>query len=149
MEQEDRRFIGFRIRCLNNLVRRKLDERFARVGIEDISGIQGPVIGFIFYKGREKDIFQKDIEREFSIQRSTATVLLQNLEQKGMIIRQPVSHDARLKKIVLTEKAIQCHCRIQEQIDIFHRKLEEGISREEKEEMFRILDKLQENLSRL
>ena len=46
-----------------------------------------------------KDTFQKDIESEFSINRSTTSEMLKLMCKKGMIQRVPVAHDARLKKI--------------------------------------------------
>ena len=88
------------------------------------------------------------MEKEFQIQRSTATVMLQNMEQKGYIVREPVSQDARLKRIVVTEKAIKADKMIREQIDIFDEELEAGITPEEKEAFFRVLGKLIQNLSR-
>lgn len=105
-------------------------------------------MGYIYEQSKKRDIFQKDIEREFNIRRSTATVMLQNLEQKELIVRLAVNHDARLKKIVLTDKAVQCHLRIHEQIDAFNRELEEGITAQEKEEFFRILAKIEGNLTK-
>jgi len=39
--------------------------------------------------------------------------------------------------------------RIREQIDEFHRELEQGITEEEKEEFSRILDKIQQNLTKI
>ena len=52
-----------------------------------------------------KDVFQKDIEKHFSLSRSTVTEILQRMEKSGLIERLTVSSDARLKKIMLTEKA--------------------------------------------
>lgn len=148
MDTRDRREIGFELRGINNLIKRSLAQRFAEEGLEDLSGMQGPMIGFIFEQSQRRDIFQKDIEKEFNIRRSTATVMLQNLEQKGLIVREPVDHDGRLKKILLTEKAKKCHMQVRLQIERFHRELEEGISPQEKEEFLRILDHLRQNLER-
>ena len=53
------------------------------------------------------DVYQKDVEQEFRIRRSTATVMLQSLEQKGYLVRVASTEDARLKRILLTEKAIR------------------------------------------
>lgn len=145
MEHEEMN-IGFRLKCINNMIRRKLDTEFAEIGLEEIVGMQGPMIGYIYDKSRTQDVFQRDLEKVFNIRRSTATVMLQTLEQKGFIIREPVEHDARLKKIVLTDKAVQQHMVIRRQIDVFHEKLEEGITQAEKEEFFRILDKITQNL---
>ena len=144
--EQDKMNIGFRLKCINNMIRRKLDTEFAKTGLEEIVGMQGPMIGYIYDKSRERDVFQRDLEKVFNIRRSTATVMLQTLEQKGFIIRETVEHDARLKKIVLTDKAVEQHMVIKRQIDIFHEKLEQGITPEEKEEFFRILDKITQNL---
>lgn len=139
-------YIGFQLKSMNNLIRRKLDTRFAGTDLHELSGMQGPVISYIYDAGRERDVFQKDIEKAFQIRRSTATVMLQNLEQKGYILREAVAHDARLKKIVLTRKAICHNFAIHREIVQFHEELERGITKEEKEELFRILGKVKNNL---
>lgn len=142
----DDRSIGFRLKSVNNLIRRKLDTKFEEDGLADIVGMQGPMIGYIYDKSKTHDIFQRDLEKAFDIRRSTATVMLQNLEQKGLIIREPVEYDARLKKLVLTDRAIELNMAIRRRIDAFNERLEEGITQEEKEEFFRILDKIIRNL---
>ena len=148
METVKDREIGFELKCVNNLIRRSLDQRFAENGLEDLSGMQGPMIGYIYSQSGKMDVFQKDIEKVFNIRRSTATVMLQNLEQKDLIVREPVPSDGRLKKIVLTEKAKKCHMQVREQIDQFHRELEEGISPAEKEQFLAILDRIKDNLKK-
>lgn len=146
MDENGDRKIGFELGMINNLIRRSLNQRFAENGLEDLSGMQGPVIGFIYDRCEKQDVFQKDIEKWFHIRRSTATVMLQNLEQKALIVREAVPGDKRLKKIVLTEKARECHKRVREQIDIFHTDLEKGISVKEKEQFLDVLDRIRDNL---
>lgn len=141
--------IGFQLKFINNLIRRRMDVRFSEQGLGELSGMQGPMVGYIYDNCKKQDIFQKDIEKVFNIRRSTATVMLQNLELKGFITRQAVEHDARLKKIMVTKKAEQYSLRIREQIDEFHKELEQGITEEEKEEFSRILDKIQQNLTKI
>lgn len=141
------RSIGFRLKSVNNMIRRSLDTKFAEEGEIELCGMQGPLIGYIFGTSKTQDVFQRDLEKAFNIRRSTATVMLQNLEQKGLIIRVPVEQDARLKRIVLTDKAIEQNNAIRTKIDEFNTYLEEGITPEEKEEFFRILDKIERNLT--
>ena len=86
------------------------------------------------------------MEKRFNIRRSTATVMLQNLEQKGYIVREAVHSDARMKRIVLTQKAIRHNLAIRDQIDAFNKELEEGLTSEEKKMFLRILDKIKKNL---
>lgn len=149
MGDERRREIGFELGMVSNLIRRSLNQRFAENGLEDLSGVQGPVIGSIYRNSEKQDVFQKDIEKWFNIRRSTATVMLQNMEQKGLIVRVPVPDDGRLKKIVLTDKAKEMHIRVKEQIDVFHRELEEGISKKEKEAFLATLDRIRGNLENM
>ena len=138
--------IGFRIKSINNMIRRKLDIRFAEAGLDEITGMQGPLLGYLDVHTRERDVFQKDLEKEFNIRRSTATVMLQNLEQKGYLVREPVDSDARLKRIVLTDKARELNREIRGQIDAFNQELESGLSLEEKEIFLRISEKIMKNL---
>ncbi|MFR8123129.1 MAG: hypothetical protein ACLU77_15845 [Waltera sp.] len=51
-----------------------------------------------------------------------------------------------MKRILLTEKAIRHHDLIEEQIRIFNRELEDGITEEEKRAFLTILDKMMQNL---
>ncbi len=66
----------------------------------------------VFHKLQKRHIYQKDIEEAFGIRPSSATGLLQALEQQGFIRREPVSLDGRLKKIVFTEKAQEIQSRV-------------------------------------
>ena len=78
---------------------------------------------------------------------STATGILQLLEKNGYLKRQSVSEDARLKKLVLTAKAIEVHDQIIARMEAFEKRLSEGISEEEKEVFFRIMDQMKKNLN--
>lgn len=172
MSQEEKR-IGFELKIVNNLIRRRLSgsiceaelahtkteefidissqnpdpESTEKIGQCGIMGMQVPIIGYICEHSREGDVFQKNIEQEFNIRRSTATVMLQSLEQKGYLLREPVEYDARLKRIVLTPKAIKHDEMIRKRIDTFNQELEKGITEEERAEFFRILDKIKQNLA--
>lgn len=137
--------VGFEIRTLSNLIKRKVDNFVSKKYIENITGIHGWVIGYI-YKNMDRDIFQKDIEEEFSVRRSTATTILQLMEKNELILRQPVSYDARLKKLVLTEKAIQHHLKFREDINTLEKVLVKGIPEEELEAFFNTMEKIKANL---
>ena len=58
------------------------------------------------YNNRDRDIFQKDVETEFSIGRSTVTNILKLMEKKGYIRREAVPQDGRLKRLVLLDKGM-------------------------------------------
>ena len=152
MEHEKRRegqrenSLGFELKCINNLIRRNLDMRFIEAGLGDLSGMPGPMLGYIREASNVRDVYQKDLEKQFNVRRSTATVILQNLEQKGYIVRGSVKSDGRVKKITVTEKAVQHDTAIHHLIDGFNKELEEGITPEEKECFYKILEKIRSNL---
>ena len=143
---KQQRAIGFEIKCLSNMIRRKLDTTFSSPEFDGLTGTQNAMMGYIMDHEETQDIFQKDIEEEFNIRRSSATVMLQGLEQRGYIRRTQIEKDARLKKIELTEKARKLQKRVRAEIDQFHEQLEKDLSQEEKEEFFRLLDKIKSNL---
>lgn len=143
MEREND--IGLAVRKLSNLIKRDVEKSKCRLGIDPLSGVNGWAIGY-FYQNREKDIFQKDFEETFSIRRSTASKILKTMEQKGLIERTSVEYDARLKKIILTEKAVEIHKRIMNEIANRELRLRKGISEEELQIFFNVMKKLSENM---
>lgn len=139
------REIGFVIRRLNNAIKRDVEKSKDELQVEQIKGINGWVISY-FYENRDKDIFQRDFEEKFSIRGSTASRMLKTMEQKGFIERQSVANDARLKKIVLTEKAIKQHNIIMNDIIKREKKLKNGIDEEELDVFFKVMNKLTANM---
>ena len=71
-----------------------------------LTSIQSRILGHLHYaQEQDRCVFQREIEEVFRIKRSSVTSVLQTLEKKGLIIRESISEDARLKKLVLTEEA--------------------------------------------
>src|SRR5690554_4578183 len=96
--------IGMEIRSLTNLIKRHIEKSQHFQDIDGISGVNGWIIAYL-YQNENRDVFQRDLEERFSITRSTISRVLKIMEQKGLIERQGVDSDARLKKLVLTKKA--------------------------------------------
>ena len=91
-------------------------------------------------------MYQRDIEKEFRISGATATNTLQVMERNGLIVRKALDKDARLKRILITEEALQGHRRVEEQMDGMERRLTQGLSPEETAELHRMLDIVLDNL---
>ncbi len=137
--------IGREIKRLDNEIHSML--LASRAETEELTMMHNWVIGYL-YHNQDKETFQKDVEAEFSIARSTATGILQLMEKKGYLYRESVPRDARLKKLVLADKGIQLH---EQRIQSFVRMenmLREGISEEEIETFFRLIRKMRENLEK-
>lgn len=143
---KQKRAIGFEIKAISNIIRRELNVTFSSPEFGGLTGTQNAMMGYIMDASKTQDVFQRDVEKEFDVRRSTATVMLQGLEQKGYIRRLPVEQDARLKKIVVTEKAEKQQERVRHEIDLFHEKMEKGFTEEEREQLFYLLNKIKKNL---
>ena len=137
--------IPAQIRRVDNLIFRRINQ-FARAnGVEQATPMHGWIIEYL-YRHREEPVFQRDIEQEFSITRSTVTNILQLMERKGYIRRQSVPQDARLKQLVLTEEGIHFH----EKTMLSFRQTDDYVTglltEEENAELLRLLNKLREAL---
>ncbi len=142
---QKRNDIGFRIRMLSNLIKRDVEKSRSEMGITLPKGINGWAISY-FFENRDKDIFQKDFESEFSIRRSTASNILKTMEQNGFVQRVSVPYDARLKKIVLTQKAINIHTTVIESIKKREVRLRNGLSSQEIDTFLQTLSKITANM---
>ncbi len=138
------RMVGFEIRTVNNLIKRYMDARRPHE-LDCSTGIHGWALRY-FYENRENDVFQRDFEERFSIRRSTATNMLKLMEKNGLINRVSVDCDARLKKIVLTKKAVEINKMIINDIEKCEKDIKNGISDEELNAFFNTLDKIKTNL---
>lgn len=142
---EHKKTVSFEIRIVFNLIRREIERVFSQKYGDHITGMHSWFLGYLYFN-RDKDIFQKDIEEEFSIRRSTATEILKLMEKKNLITREHVAYDARLKKIILTEKAIEMQKLICQDIKEIDASIKEGISEEELKIFYNILDKFKFNI---
>lgn len=144
MEDKQHR-VGFFIRCLDHVLRRDLETAVRGEGIDEITLMHGWIIRYL-YENRGKDIFQKDIEKQFSIGRSSVTGIIQLMEKKGYIMRESVEHDARLKKVTLTEKGAASHQKIEELITNQDEQMTRGISREDLEVFLKVAEQIRSNV---
>ena len=93
--------------------------------------------------------FQRDLEKKFCIRRSTATTLLNALENKGFIERKAVDYDARLKQIVVTQKGKNLFKKISTDMLEFEQQILQNISESEIQVFLSTLQKLAENLIKI
>ena len=136
--------IGAQIHMLSRKIKRKLDEAFVSYGI---TGVQAIMLKFINDKSREGKVYAKDIESEFDMRRATIAGILQLLEQNQLITRKAEGSDARLKEITITKKALEIINNVDSSIAELEKRLEKNMSKEERENFLKTLDKLSKNLS--
>lgn len=137
--------IAFQLKKLNNQIKRLLDRSAISNNHANLTGMQYAILGFLHERGEEVDTFQRDVEAEFNIRRSTATGMLQLLEKQGYIRRVSVPEDARLKKIVQTAQAKALEEQARKSVLTLNKKLTRGLTEEEVAQFFTTLAKIQKN----
>ena len=144
----DQRHIGRELHRLDNCIGRYLCKHScACKAREEVTGTNMRIIRFL--KANEhRDIYQKDVEKEFGITRSTASRVLVLMEEKGLVKRLSVEHDARLKKLILTEKSSRMGDAMRQIGEATDARLLDGFTDEEKNLLFGFIDRMVENVSR-
>ncbi len=97
------RKIGKLIKSIDNLIMRNVQKHCETRCETHLSPMQGWIIGFLYFK-RNETIYQKDLEKEFCLPKSTLATIIKQLEEKGLVLRKNAEHDSRLKEISLSEK---------------------------------------------
>ena len=95
---------GAQINLLSRMLKRRLNVTLQGLGI---TAIQSRVMFYIMDHCPAGPVFQRDVEQAFSLSRSTATGILQQLEEKGLLRRESVPSDARLKNLLPTPRAAE------------------------------------------
>ena len=138
--------IGYQIKELCRL----LDKAIYYKGLLNTNGDAGTardgwMLGYLYHR-RDKEVFQKDMEADFHMAKSSVTAALQGLEKNGYIRREPVERDARLKKIVVTERGIQLHDSIKQSIEDMERKLAADLTPEQRQQLFAMWEQIKHRL---
>lgn len=144
--EKDKPSVGYEIHILDNMIGRRVSTYQTKFcDHEDLSQMQSWILGYL-YMHRDTDVFQKDIEAQFHIARSTATGILQIMEKKELIIRKAHHHDSRLKCLIPTEKGIKIHLTIVNRIEHMEEILKKDISPERLGTFFDVLHQIRHNL---
>ncbi|CZR08812.1 MarR family winged helix-turn-helix transcriptional regulator [Trichococcus ilyis] len=137
--------LGFRIRSLWQQIKRLMNRHLTENDGYGLTGMQFAIVSYIARESAERDIFQKDLEQKFDIRKSTVSGILNTMERDGLLLRETVPYDARLRKMMLTEKALQAKENTEQVIDSVENQLSKGLSQEEIVTFLEILEKIAKN----
>ena len=137
--------LGLEIIRLNNLISRNISNLETISLLNEISNSNGFILRYI-EEHEDEVITQKDIEKAFSITRSTSSTVLSLMEKKELIVREVLKEDNRVKKVLITDKGKKINSDIKKEIDQFELNLIKGFNDDELKQFLFYIDKLKENL---
>ena len=136
------------LRSIDHLLIRVNIQQAKKSGIDNCTAMHGWILGYLS-RHRNEDIYQRDIEKEFSVTRSAVTAVVKKMENCGYIERVEVKHDARLKKLVITDKGEEMYKKIIESFQKTDSIITEGVDEEEYEVFMTVCCKIRDNLHNL
>lgn len=144
MDQQCR--IAPQVKKVANLINREFHHLSAHTADEvPLTVMQRWIIRYLYIHA-DGDVFQKDLEAFLSLRSSSVTSLLQLMEKHGLIRREAVAGDRRLKRIVMTDRARRMHPAILRDLERVEQKLIHGLSEEEIATLERLLARVRANL---
>ena len=137
--------LGFRIRSVWQQVKRLMNRHLTENNSYGLTGMQFAIVSYLAKESAERDVFQKDLEQKFDIRKSTVTGILNTMERDGLLLRETVPYHARLRKMILTDKALQAKQNTEQVIDSVESQLSKGLTEEEITTFLSILEKISKN----
>ncbi len=137
---------GKKINIISNKIKWGFNQLAENYGV---TGVQTRILLFIVEKSKVGEIFQKDVEKDFNLSRSTVTGVLQLLEEKELIIRTVSKEDARLKKIEVTDEGFRVQRKLKVALLEYEVNLVKGISEEKLKILVEVLGSIEENIENM
>ena len=142
---DERQSPSFSLRLLNNAIKRQAHLMAPPPFCECATHLHGMIIGYLA-ENPQRSLFQKDVENEFHIRRSTASAVLKLMEKNGLVRRESVPQDARLKRLVPTDQALAIHTQLVQSLQALDDLLLRDISPADRETFFRVVEQMRQNL---
>ena len=145
MEKADH--IGYRMRYFNQCMKRLIDQKNrAREETYGMSMTDGWILRYL-HEHEGEEVFQKNIGTDLHIKKSALTQQLNEMEAHGLIRRSISKHDSRYKCISRTDKALEIHQQIMDEIEEHEKLMRKGIDEEDLAVFSRVLDQMIQNIS--
>lgn len=143
MCESKERPIGYYLKSSDHAMKSLIQAKIKDLEIDEVTSIHGYILQYIVNSEKMgKDIYQKDLEAHMEVGKSSITAVLNVMEKNGYIERKFVKHDARLKKIIATEKGKEVSTVLTEVIKESEKLVLAEFSEEEKTMLYSLLERV-------
>lgn len=137
--------IGLEIKNLNNMIHRRFTNLRTTKLLNELTRSNGYILIYLVEHTNEV-ITQKSIEEALGITRSTASIVLSNMEKNGLIIRKVMSSDSRCKSIHITNSGKELYKGMTLEKAELEKSLKKGFTNEELTEFLEYIKRFKNNL---
>lgn len=139
------RKLGLEIHIADLMLRRAGDACTEISSEKELTGTHGYILGYLA-RHADRPVYQRDIESHFGMRRSSVSNVLSLMERNGLIERQSVPKDARLKRIVMTEKGHGLHADTVKAFTRISKQALAGVDEAQLDVFYEVLNTIQRNL---
>ena len=137
--------VGYQLKVLDRMFKKTMETGMRKNGYDNMTMMNGWIIGYLIHH-EEDTICQKDLEK-FKVGKSSLSGTLKIMEEKGFIERKSVPGNARVKQVVLTDKAREYHYNMEQRRQELEEQVTKGLSEEEIEQFRKVVKRMQGNVA--
>lgn len=126
---------------LSNQIRRKMNY------VTNYTGTQTHILSFILNAYKTREIYQKDLEQEFNTCGASISNTLKKLEKEGLVVREHVPDDDRLKRVVPTDLAMEKKEQVDHLIGLLEEQMIKGITLQKLQIFLEVSEQMLQNMS--
>ena len=134
--------ILFKLRDLDKMIVRSLLDQEKLELLPSPTQMQ--IIEYII--NSDEEVLQCDLEKAIKLRRATISGVLKTMEKKNLITRVISSKDARVKKIILSDKTKKMYLESKAKLEALEELITSNISDNEINIFLEVINKMQENL---
>lgn len=131
--------VGIYIKKINDMIEKQINKNLKEY---DLTMTQGRIIRYL-NANKDKNITQKDIEKEFNISHVTVSGIISRLENSGFI---KVDREKRINKLTLLPKCLINEEKVKKHQSLLENVVFKNFEKEEKERFINDLKKIYINL---
>ena len=111
-------------------------------------GLKPNQAGILFVLRSEGGLSQRELAKRMGVTPPSMTAALKKMEKQGYVLREQDEKDQRITRIRISDQGIECLNGLQHMMRNLEKRLYEGISAEERQEMKETLLKMRENVAK-
>lgn len=139
------RSVGFQLRELHIYIKRYIEAQDIDDEFKNLRGPQMWTLGYLHHH-QHQSIFQKDIEENLSIRKSTASKLMERMLKNGLIETFANAEDRRMKEIHITSKGEEVLMHAHDKMKQMEEALRQNLNDKEIDQLFTLIEKIKQGI---